>query len=29
MKLEMKNIDLGKIVSFLENMNFKGLRVIV
>ena len=28
MKLEIKNIDLGKVISFLENTNFKGLQSV-
>lgn len=28
MKLEIKNIDLGKVISFLEKTNFKGLQSV-
>lgn len=28
MKLEIKNIDLAKVISFLENTNFKGLQSV-
>lgn len=28
MKLEIKNIDLGKVISFLERTNFKGLQSV-
>ena len=28
MKLEIKNIDLGKVITFLENTNFKGLQSV-
>ena len=28
MKLEIKNIDLGKVISFLENTSFKGLQSV-
>ena len=28
MKIEIKNIDLGKVISFLENTNFKGLQSV-
>lgn len=29
MKIEIKNIDIGKVVSFLENENFKGLKSVM
>src|SRR5690554_611301 len=28
MKLEIKNIDLGKVIAFLEQTNFKGLQSV-
>src|SRR5699024_7731212 len=28
MKLKIKNIDLGKVISFLEKTNFKGLQSV-
>jgi len=28
MKLEIKNIDLGKVITFLEKTNFKGLQSV-
>ncbi|WP_368652361.1 hypothetical protein AB4Y30_11420 [Ornithinibacillus sp. 4-3] len=28
MKIEIKNIDAGKVISFLENTNFKGLQSV-
>lgn len=29
MKIEIKNIDLGKVISFLEEEDFKGLKSIM
>lgn len=28
MRLEIRNIDLGKVISFLENINFRGLQSV-